>query len=147
MHRLAVELHHWMTDKQFADLFAIAQLSPGPNVIIVTLIGYQAAGLAGAAAATLAMCGPTCVLAYLYGPRLGPVSSGALAQRDPEGLVPVSIGLIAASALILALAADHSCHRRGGDRCATATVGLFHAPQPVMAVRGRRDSLGFPGYI
>jgi chromate transporter len=67
MHRLAVDLHHWMTDKQFADLFAIAQLSPGPNVIIVTLIGYQAAGVAGAAAATAAMCGPTCVLAFYMG--------------------------------------------------------------------------------
>ena len=67
MHRVAVELRHWMTDRQFADLFAIAQVSPGPNVIIVTLIGYQAAGLAGAAVATLAMCGPTCVLAYYMG--------------------------------------------------------------------------------
>jgi len=39
MHRVAVELMHWMNDRQFADSYAIAQLSPGPNVIIVTLIG------------------------------------------------------------------------------------------------------------
>ena len=30
MHRLAVDVHHWMNDKQFADVFAISQLSPGP---------------------------------------------------------------------------------------------------------------------
>lgn len=65
MHRIAVEIMHWMNDRQFADSFAIAQLSPGPNVIIVTLIGYHVAGVAGAAVATVAMCGPTCLLAFL----------------------------------------------------------------------------------
>lgn len=50
MHRIAVELRHWMTDKQFADIFAISQLSPGPNVLIVTLIGYSVAGVPGAVA-------------------------------------------------------------------------------------------------
>ena len=49
MHRLAVEVKHWMTDRQFADMFAIAQVTPGPNVIIVTLIGYHVAGVAGRA--------------------------------------------------------------------------------------------------
>ena len=29
MHRAAVDVHHWLTDKQFADVFAISQLSPG----------------------------------------------------------------------------------------------------------------------
>src|SRR6266849_3433528 len=64
MHRLAVDVQHWMTDSQFADVFAISQLSPGPNVLIVTLIGYSVAGVAGALVATLAMCGPTAILAY-----------------------------------------------------------------------------------
>src|SRR5215471_5672764 len=39
IHRQAVELHHWMTDRQFSELFAISQAAPGPNVMIVTLIG------------------------------------------------------------------------------------------------------------
>ena len=37
MHRIAVDVRHWMADKQFADIFAISQLTPGPNVLIVTL--------------------------------------------------------------------------------------------------------------
>jgi len=65
MHRIAVEVRHWMTDRQFADIYAISQLSPGPNVLIVTLIGYSVAGVVGALAATLAMCVPTAALAYL----------------------------------------------------------------------------------
>src|SRR4029453_6234365 len=36
MQRVAVDVQHWMTDKQFADVFAISQMSPGPNVLIVT---------------------------------------------------------------------------------------------------------------
>ena len=45
MHRVAVDVQHWMTDQQFADMFAISQLSPGPNVLIVTLIGYPSRAL------------------------------------------------------------------------------------------------------
>ena len=56
-----------MSARQFADTFAIAQLTPGPNVIIVTLIGYHVAGLPGALVATFAMWGPTCVFAFYVG--------------------------------------------------------------------------------
>ena len=63
MHRVAVDVQHWLTDKQFADVYAISQLSPGPNVLIVTLIGYSVAGIAGALVATLAMCVPAAALA------------------------------------------------------------------------------------
>ena len=67
MQRVAVEVERWMTERQFTDIFAIAQVTPGPNVIIVTLIGYHVAGLLGALVATLAMCGPTCVFAFYVG--------------------------------------------------------------------------------
>src|SRR5439155_6593803 len=67
MYRLAVETKQWMTDRQFADIYAIAQATPGPNVVVVTLIGYHVAGIAGALIATVSMCGPTCVLAYFIG--------------------------------------------------------------------------------
>ena len=48
MHRIAVDVHHWMSDRQFADMVAIAQLSPGPNVLVVTLIGSAATSAASA---------------------------------------------------------------------------------------------------
>jgi Chromate transporter len=62
MHRQAVDVHGWMTNQRFADLFAIAQAAPGPNAILVTLIGWDVAGVPGALAATLAMIGPASVL-------------------------------------------------------------------------------------
>ena len=79
MHRYAVDVQHWLTDRQFADSFALAQLTPGPNLIIVTLIGYHVAGIAGAVVATLAMCGPTSLLCRR--PRLGALHRRRLAWR------------------------------------------------------------------
>lgn len=106
MHRIAVDVQHWMSDKEFADVFAISQLSPGPNVLIVTLIGYSVAGIAGALAATLAMCGPTAILAYYVSRLLQRSSHSRWPAIIQAALVPMSIGLMAASGLILARTSD-----------------------------------------
>jgi len=108
MHRVAVDVRHWMTDAQFADMFAISQLSPGPNVLIVTLIGYHVAGLAGAAIATVAMCGPSAVVAYFVSRTLYRASDARWPAILQAALVPLSIGLMCASGLILALTADRT---------------------------------------
>jgi chromate transporter len=108
MHRIAVDVRHWMTDKQFADIFAISQLSPGPNVLIVTLIGYSVAGVAGALAATLAMCLPTAILAYYVSRLLTRTSQSRWPAIIQAALVPLSIGLMGASGWILAQATDRS---------------------------------------
>jgi chromate transporter len=108
MHRIAVDVQHWLTDKQFADIYAISQLSPGPNVLIVTLIGYSVAGIAGALAATLAMCGPTAILAYYVSHFLARSSQSRWPAIIQAALVPLSIGLMGASGLVLAQAADRT---------------------------------------
>jgi chromate transporter len=108
MHRIAVDVQHWMSDKQFADVFAISQLTPGPNVLIVTLIGYSVAGVAGALAATLAMCVPTAVLALYVSRLLARSSQSRWPAIIQAALVPLSIGLMAASGLILAQTTDRS---------------------------------------
>jgi chromate transporter len=108
MHRVAVDVRHWLTDKQFADVFAISQLSPGPNVLIVTLIGYSVAGVAGALIATLAMCGPTAVLAYYVSRLLKQSSHSRWPAIIQAALVPLSIGLMGASCLIVALSSDRT---------------------------------------
>jgi chromate transporter len=108
MHRIAVDVQHWMSDKQFADVFAISQLTPGPNVLIVTLIGYAVAGVAGALVATLAMCVPTAVLAYYVSGLLARSGHSRWPGLIQAALVPLSIGLMAASGLILAQTTDRS---------------------------------------
>jgi chromate transporter len=108
MHRVAVEVNHWLTDKQFTDVYAIAQLAPGPNVLIVTLIGYSVAGLAGALVATLAMCVPTAVLALTVSRFLTRSSQSRWPSIIQAALVPLSIGLMGASGFILARTSDHT---------------------------------------
>lgn len=108
MHRVAVEVRHWMTDAQFADMFAISQLSPGPNVLIVTLIGYHVAGIAGALVATFAMCGPSAVCAYFVSTMLTRSSQSIWPAILQSALVPISIGLMCASGLILTLTSDRT---------------------------------------
>ena len=108
MHRLVVDTRGWMTDRQFADMFALAQVTPGPNVIIVTLIGYHVAGLAGAVVTTLAMCGPACAFALVVGSVWDRFKNARWRIAIQAGLVPISIGLTAASALIVARAASTS---------------------------------------
>jgi chromate transporter len=104
MHRQAVELRSWMTERQFADMFAISQVAPGPNVMIVTLIGYHVAGLGGAVVATLAMCGPTAVLAHFLGRAWDGFREAPWRVIVQEGLVPISVGLVGASAIVLSQA-------------------------------------------
>lgn len=106
--RIAVDVHHWMSAKQFADIYALSQLSPGPNVLIVTLIGYTVAGVVGALAATFAMCVPTAVLAYYVSGFLARKRAARWPATIQAALVPLSIGLMGASALILAQTTDRS---------------------------------------
>ena len=108
MHRLVVDVRGWMTDRQFADMFALAQVTPGPNVIIVTLIGYHVAGIVGGVVTTIAMCGPACVFALFVSNIWDRFKDARWRIAIQAGLVPVSIGLLAASALIVAKAASTS---------------------------------------
>lgn len=108
MHRVAVDLEHWMTDRQFAEMFAIAQVTPGPNVIISTLIGYHVAGVLGALVATVGMCGPTCLFAFWIGSLWDRFKNAPWRLTIQAALVPVSIGLLASSAFVIARSAGTS---------------------------------------
>jgi chromate transporter len=108
MHRNVVEVHGWMSGAEFAQLFALAQAAPGPNILVVSLIGWKVAGLAGAVVATAAVCAPSSVLTYAVS-RIWQRSSGSPWRKAAEdGLVPVTVGLMLAGGYLITLAADHS---------------------------------------
>jgi chromate transporter len=107
IHRQAVEVHRWMTDREFVDLVAIAQAAPGPNVLFVTLIGYHVAGIPGALVATVFMCGPACGVAFVIARVFDRFRDKPWRTAVQGGLVPVSIGLVGATALVIARSADH----------------------------------------
>ncbi len=96
----AVDLHPWLTMGQFADIMAIAEMTPGPIAInAATFVGIRTAGLPGALAATAGCVAPSCVivtaLAYLYYHfRELTLVKGILA-----GLRPAVIAMIASAGL------------------------------------------------
>jgi chromate transporter len=145
MHRVAVSVLGWMSDRQFSDMYAMAQLSPGPNVILVTLIGYHVAGLAGALVATLAMIGPTCITAFLATTIWDRFKGAHWRVAIQGGLVPVSIGLMAASAYVIAGAADKTWVA-AAVTLGTAVVAYFTRINPlwVFAIGG---ALGLAGLL
>jgi chromate transporter len=145
IHRIAVDSRHWMTDTQFADIFAIAQLSPGPNVLIVTLIGYHVAGVAGALVATLAMCVPTAALAYYVSRFLARSNTSQWPAIIQAALVPLSIGLMAASGLILALTSDRTWVGAMITAVAAATAFATRLNPLWLLVAG--GCLGFAGLV
>lgn len=101
MHRAVVEVHGWMSSETFANLFALAQAAPGPNVIVVTLIGWQVAGLSGALVATAAITGPAFAVAYAASHVWERWNSVGWYKTFERGIVPITVGLIVASAWLL----------------------------------------------
>lgn len=104
--RQAVSVNHWMSAKEFAALYALAQAAPGPNAMISTLVGFQAAGLPGALVATLALCVPSCLLTYFAMHLWERQRESRAGVAIVSGLAPVAVGLVCATALLLARAAD-----------------------------------------
>lgn len=105
MHRVVVENHHWLDETTFTHLYAIAQAAPGPNVLVVTLIGWKVAGLAGAMAATLAMCLPMSVVIYLLIDRWEGFAGARWQQAISLGVASLAVGLVFSGATLIAQAA------------------------------------------
>lgn len=105
MHRVVVIEHAWLDDTTFTHLYAIAQAAPGPNVLVVTLIGWKVAGLAGALAATLAMCLPMSVLIYLLIDRWESFAGKRWQKALSLGVAPLAVGLVFSGATLIAQAA------------------------------------------
>ena len=97
VHRVVVDVHHWVTDAEFTQMFVIARAAPGPNMLLVTLIGWHVAGLPGAVVATAAVCLPSCTLSY-FAARAWQRFRGAPWRRAVEvGLAPITVGLVLAT--------------------------------------------------
>jgi len=144
IHRVVVDVQGWMTSAQFADMFALAQIAPGPNAMIVALVGWKVAGVTGALVATIAACGPSsvaCYVAWHWADRLRQSPLLAVVQR---ALAPLAIGLILASGYTLARGADRSPGALALTLIATATLAWTRVnPVWVLLVAGVAGLAGF----
>jgi chromate transporter len=145
VHRQVVEHARWVSDAEFADLFAISRASPGPNMLIVTLIGWKAAGLAGAAVATVAICGPSCLVTYALSRVWARFHAAPWRAVVQNALAPVTIGLVLAGGYVLTVAAGQSwvAYAITG---ATVALGTFLDVNPLWVVAAAA-LLGIAGLV
>ncbi|MFX1764216.1 chromate transporter [Paraburkholderia sp. A1RI-2L] len=108
MQRQVVDVHHWMTASEFSSLFALAQAAPGPNMMIVTLVGWHVAGWAGMLVTSVAKFGPSSLVTVAALHAWDRFKDRPWRRSAQRGLVPVTAGLLAASAMVISRASDHT---------------------------------------
>ncbi|KRQ00529.1 chromate transporter [Bradyrhizobium sp. USDA 4524] len=108
MQRQVVDVHHWMTAQEFGALFALAQAAPGPNMMVVPLVGWHVAGFSGVLVTSLAKFGPSSLVTG-FALRLWERFKDRPWRRTVQaGLVPVTAGLVTASAIVITHASASS---------------------------------------
>jgi chromate transporter len=131
--RQIVDVQGWMNDAAFTNLFAISHAAPGPNIIMVSLIGWQMAGLAGLLVATLAIMIPSCSLAFVAGRVVTRWSDQRWIKLLKEGLIPVALGLMLASGIAMMRTADQD-GLTVAISLATAAFVVFSRRNPLWAI-------------
>jgi chromate transporter len=161
MHLKAVRDYNWMTDSQFADIFAISQAAPGPSILIVTLVGYKAglgavpanwpaewaqlSGLIGAILATAAMMVPAGILVFLVARVWEGAKDSAFRKAVEKGFAPLTVGLVLASGYVMAGTADHDWRAYLLTGVCTALF-VFTKVNPLIVV-GVAGVLGWLGLV
>lgn len=100
----AVSHYHWMTGGQFLNAVALGQITPGPVVQTVAVVGYAAAGVGGALLAALVVFSPSFAFIVLGGRRFALIRHDDRARGFLDGAGPAAIGAILGSAIPLARA-------------------------------------------
>ncbi len=100
----AVGRYHWMTAGQFLNAVALGQVTPGPVVQTVAVVGYAAAGVAGGLLAAVVAFAPSFTFILVGASRFDALRQDRRAQAFLAGAGPAAIGAILGSAVPLALA-------------------------------------------
>jgi chromate transporter len=104
----AVSHYHWMTGAQFLNAVALGQITPGPVVQTVAVIGYAAAGLVGGILASVVAFSPSFAFILLGGSRFDAIRGDRRARAFLDGAGPAAIGAIFGSAIPLTRALSHA---------------------------------------
>ncbi len=103
----AVTTYHWMTSSQFLDAVALGQVTPGPVVQTVAVVGYAAGGVGAGLLAALVAFTPSFCFILLGGPRFDQIRTNRSIEAFLTGAGPAVIGAIAGSAIPLGLSFSH----------------------------------------
>jgi chromate transporter len=129
MHADAVDHYHWMTDAQFLDAVVLGQVTPGPVVQTVAVVGYAAAGIAGGLLAAFVAFTPSFIFVLLGAPRFDRFRDNPRARAFLNGAGPAAIGAIIGVAIPLTLALSQAWQYAV---LAAAVIALFPLRRPVV---------------
>ncbi|MEO6054148.1 MAG: chromate transporter [Chthoniobacterales bacterium] len=102
MKTLTIDQQHWLTEAQFRDIYSIGQIAPGPNMLMVIVIGYHVAGAGGALAAFLAFFIPCCIIALIVSRLWLRFEKSAWCLPVQQGMAPIVVGLMLAGMIAIA---------------------------------------------
>lgn len=108
MERQVVQVFHWMSTEEFSALFALAQAAPGPNLMVVPLVGWHVAGAWGVLVTSIAKFGPSSIVAVIMLSLWERFKNKPWRAKVQAGLMPVTVGLVTASAIILTQATTYT---------------------------------------
>lgn len=103
-----VNTNHWLTHQEFADAFALGQITPGPVLITATFVGYRVAGTLGALVATISIFLPAFLMTIAAAHSLRRFRNNEQVQAFLRGVAPAVVGLLVAAALSVGRAGIHS---------------------------------------
>ena len=98
----AVNVHGWMTGGQFLNAVALGQITPGPVVHTVAVVGYAAAGLFGGVLAAVVAFSPSFAFVLIGAPYFDRLRASPGVRSFLDGAGPSAIGAIGGSAVALA---------------------------------------------
>lgn len=105
-----------LSPDQFVQAYGLGQLVPGPNMLLVVVLGYRIAGALGAAIALLAFFIPMSIVVVLVGRYIVKLPASPWKHAIRDGLAPVTIGLMASGA--------YAMGRSATTTLPTALIGL-----------------------
>lgn len=121
-----VDLHPWLTMTQFADIMAIAEMTPGPIAInSATFVGIQVAGIPGALIATFGCVLPSCAIVMLLGYVYYRYKGLSMVQGVLAGLRPAVIAMIASAGLSLLILALYGSREITGNIWSINPISLL----------------------
>jgi chromate transporter len=120
----AVETYRWMTDAQFLNAVALGQITPGPVVHTVAVVGYAAAGIGGGLLAALVAFAPSFAMVLAGAKRFDVLRASPTVRAFLDGAGPAAIGAIAGAAIPLALALTEKWQLAVLAAAAVALLGL-----------------------
>ena len=108
MQRMTVDQFHWVTDKQFRDIYSLGQVAPGPNMLMVLVIGYRVAGYLGSVIVAFAFFLPDCLLTLFVNRLWIRFSGSPWRQTIQRAMAPVAIGLMLSGTYSIARLSIHN---------------------------------------